>query len=56
MIYCSEARKQHNFLRILSFIRIDEVEFNTANFFLPHAGVTEVQNPTLIYLNLFKLI
>lgn len=52
MIYCLEARKQHNFLRILSFIQIDETESNTTNFVLPHAGVKEVQNPPLTYLTL----
>lgn len=56
MTYCSEARKQHNFLRILSFVRTDEMESKTTNFVLPSAGVKAMQNPTVIYLNISYLI
>lgn len=48
MACCSQAREQNNFLSILSIIRSDEIEFNTINFVLPHAGVRTLQNPTLL--------
>lgn len=45
MTYCSEARKQGNFLRIFSFIGTNEMEFDATNFVLPHAGIETMQNP-----------
>lgn len=45
MTYCSEARKQHNFLRIFSFVRANEMEFDATNLVLPHAGIETRQNP-----------
>lgn len=49
MIYCLEAKKQHHFLRILSFIRANGVQRHLI-------FVEQVQNPTLIYLNLSQQI
>lgn len=55
MTYCSEGRKQHNFLRIPFFLRTVEMEPNTTSFVIPHAEIKTKQNPTLMYLNISYL-